>query len=201
MEALGAAYADDHQRTIAATDLLAPRVVMAFSGNRPHIESPLDSDERETPSHIHRWIEVAMVEGALEYRLLQAENGDDDGSVEPEFVLGSDSAFDVLAEGYGLEESERLGEALAPFMQRLEADGVAASGEPAVIEEIEQIVGAGDLALAPRMDARVDIVAFLEGRLGPSEFILAAVARHGRRQNEVESILESRGERLCIDKP
>lgn len=51
------------------------------------------------------------------------------------------------------------------------------------------------------MHTKADIVDFLEGRLGPSEFILAVVGRHRRRQSETETISESRGERLCVDTP
>lgn len=201
MEALGSAYADDYQRAIAANDSLAARVVMTFSRDRTRIESLRESQERASSFHIHRWIEAAMIDGALEYRLLQMEDRDDGVSVEPEFVLGSDSAFDVLAEGYELEESERLGEVLAPFMERIEADGVADTIEPSAVEEIEQIVRAGELTPGERMHAKADIVAFLEGQLGPSEFISAVVGRHRRRQSETETISESRGERLCIDTP
>ncbi|ACB77757.1 hypothetical protein [Opitutus terrae] len=144
-EALGSAYADDYQRAIAANDSLAARVVMTFSGDRTRLEAFRESQERAASHHIHRWIEAAVVDGILEYRLLQTEDREDGVSVEPEFVLGSDSAFDVLAEAYELEESERLGEVLAPFMERMEADGVADSIEPSAVEEVEQIVRAGEL--------------------------------------------------------
>jgi hypothetical protein len=201
MEALGGAYADDYQRAIAANDSLAARVVMTFSGDRTRLEAFRDSQERAASHHIRRWIEAAMIGGALEYRLLQTEERGDGVSIEPEFVLGSDSAFDVLAEAYELEESERLGEVLAPFMERLEADGVADCIEPSAVEEIEQIIRAGELAPGERVDMKAHIVAFLEGQLGPSEFISAVVGRHRRRQTKTETISESRGERLCIDTP
>ena len=201
MEALGSAYADEYQRAIAANGWFAPRAVMSFSGDRTRGASFRESHERGSMPHIHRWIEAAMVEGALEYRLLQTENRGDGDSVEPEFVLGSDSAFDVLAEGYELEESERLGEILAPFLERMEADGVADSIEPSAIEEIEQIVRAAELTAGERIHMKAHIVAFLEGQLGPSEFISAVVGRHRRRQSETETILESRGERLSVDTP
>jgi hypothetical protein len=201
IEALGSAYADDYQRAIEANNSFAARVVMTFSGDRTRFESLRESQERESTHHIHRWIEAAMIDGILEYRLLQTEAREDGVSVEPEFVLGSDSALDVLAEGYELEESERLGEVLAPFLERMEADGVADTIEPSAVEEIEQIVRAGELTPGERMHMKADIVAFLEGQLGPSEFILAVVERHRRRQSETEIISESRGERLCIDTP
>lgn len=201
MEALGSAYADDYQRAIAANDSLAARVVMTFSGDRTRLEAFRESQERAASHHIHRWIEAAMIGGALEYRLLQTDDRENGVSVEPEFVLGSDSAFDVLAEGYELEESDRLGEELAPFMERMEADGVADTIETSAVEEIEQIVRAGELTPGERMHTKADIVAFLEGQLGPSEFISGVVGRHRSRQNETESISESRGERLCIDTP
>lgn len=187
MEALGSAYADEYRRAIAANDSLAARVVMTFSRDRTRFESLRESQERASSHHIHRWIEAAMIDGAVEYRLLQTEDRDDGVCDEPEFVLGSDSAFDVLAEGHELEESERLGEVLAPFLERMEADGLAESVEPSAVEAIEQIVRAGELTPGERIHAKADIVAFLEGQLGPSEFILAVVERHRRRQNETET--------------
>lgn len=201
LEVLGGTYVDDVHRISTQNQFFPPRIVMGFSDIRPRVGLARDRQESEAPSHVHRWIEVAMIDGVLEYRLLEGEVGDGGGSAEPELVLGSDSAFDVLAEGYELEESERLGEALTPFMESMEEDEFADSAEPSSILEIEQIVSAGELTPGERMHTRADIVAFLEGQLGPSEFIAAVVGRHRRRQNETETISESRAERLCVDTP
>lgn len=147
-----------------------------------------------------------MNEGLLEYRLFQSqtEAAARDGSnreSDPEFVVASDSAFEALEEGYRLAETERIGEALIPFSEEASEEESIRSVEPALLEEIEMVVGAEDLTPADRIRARTDIVAFLEGRLEPSEFIAAAVERHGRREVEQEQISQQYRERILIDHP
>lgn len=209
IEALGRQYAADQRR--ARDDAFAPaklpaRELMAFPESRTRVAPLAGGDGEITYRRTARWVEVAMVEGALEYRLFQSESssinsGKDAREAEPFYVMASDSAFDVLTEGYELAEKERLAEALAPFSERIGDEETINSIEPTLVEEIENIVGAEDLTPPERIHAKTDIVAFLEGRLEPSEFIAAAIERHGRRENVAERLVERHGERMLIGEP
>lgn len=206
MEALGRQYSTAYRQDRENADAFSPAVyppreLMTFP------EPPsARNDGNPVPRSARRWVEVAMVSGSLEYRLFQAEveptpAGGRTVESEPEFILGSDSAFDVLEEGYRLTENERIGEAITPFAERLSDEEAMRTVDPALVEEIENIVGAEDLTPAERMRSKADIIAFLEGRLEPSEFIAAAVERHGNREVRHERLVESRGERLLMDEP
>ncbi len=186
LEQLGNQYAEEQRRTGVKS---ARQVLMNFP---------------ESPMTARRWIEVVENDDALEYRLM--EQVEDSVSSPPEtpdangaFVLGSDSAVDVLERGYELGEQERLGELLAPYSERIEAEGVTESIDPLLVQEIETIVAADELAAGARMRARADIVDFLEGRLEPSAFITAAIERHGQRETEFETIARRRGERQLLE--
>lgn len=208
IEELGRQFSDDQRRAIAG--LLrgdpAPRLLMTFPDSVIPQRFPGDGEQDEDArAQIRgRWIEVAMQEGALEYRLMQAEAaGASDGSAGPKALLlvGSDSAFDVLEEGYELAEQERLGELLAPYAERAEADELVDSIDPAVVEEIETIIGAGEFSAAGRLGTRADIVEFLEGRIEPSAFIKAAISRGYYRDGESHTVVERRGERIVMERP
>lgn len=177
-----------------------------FSAARPLLSLP-DSWLREPSVRVEeravmrRWIDVAMVEGMLEYRLWESPSVAPAAAnqAEPTFATGSDSAFDVLAEGYERCERDRLTEALAPFAERDEREEIGESIDPTLVEEVEKIVGADQLSPAARLHAKADIVEFLEGRLDPSDFINVAIERQYRRESEAETIEQRPAERMAIE--
>jgi hypothetical protein len=159
------------------------------------------------PVHTHRrrrWIEAALDGEVVEFLLLQDEvETTEDGRVvrrvEPFASLRSNAAVDALSDGYEAIEEERLGELLAPYSDRIGEEGFIDSIDPALIGEIEAIVGAAELSPSGRMRTRADIVEFLEGRLEPSEFISATVKRQCFRESEREMLAERHGERMQIE--
>jgi hypothetical protein len=211
LEAVGRLFAADYRRYHAAGNAFPPanyppRVLAMLPESVVRSQPTAEFGANPAPMRIRRWIEVGMVDGLLEYRLFQSEisstsPGGAMDETEPEFMVGSDSAFDVLEEGYSLLEKERIGEALIPFTESIADEESVRSLEPALVEEIEAIVGAVDLTPGERIRAKADIVAFLDGRMEPSEFISAAVERHGRREDARERIVEGYGERLMIGEP
>lgn len=161
------------------------------------------------PIHTHcrsRRIEVALDGDAPEFRLLQDEiettaSGSVVREIGPVLMLRSDSAADVLEDGYELGEEERLGELLAPFADRIEEMDLVDEVDPALVERIEGIVDAGNLAPAARLRCKMDIAEFLEGRLESSQFITAAIERQVYRESEREALVERQDARLLMDQP
>ena len=117
----------------------------------------------------------------------------------PSYVLGSDSAFDALVEGYELGEQERLGKLLAPYAERGETGELLDSVDPTLIREVELIVGADEFPPGSRIGAKRDIIAFLEGRIDASEFIGAAISRGLHRNLEAEHVEQRLGEQITIE--
>lgn len=200
VEALGRDFAEEWQRAgvSGGSAFIAPRTLATFPAS--HITGVDGMRTRE------RWLEVAMEEGALEYRLIEAEreetaSGELVRDIGPVYLMGSDSAFDVIDEAEELIEKDRLGEALAPFMARAEKDEFVDSIDPAVVEEIENIVATADLTPAARLNTKAGIIDLLEGRLDPSEFISATIERQRWRERQCEVITERAGERMVIGEP
>jgi hypothetical protein len=190
LEGLGSEYTREG-------DFSAARVLLSL----PDSSLRQPSVATEERAVMRRWIDVAMVEGMLEYRLWESGSTSEDAAkpTEPRFVTGSDSAFDVLAEGYERCERDRLAEALAPFAERAERKEIGETIDPTLVEEIEEIVEADELSPAARLHAKADIVGFLEGRLDPSDFINVAINRQYRREMETEAIEQRAAERMAIE--
>lgn len=211
LEAVGRQFAADYRRDHAAGNAFAPanyppRVLAMLPESVVRSQPTAGFGAEAAPIRVRRWVEVAMADGRLEYRLFQSETkstspGSAMHETEPEFMIGSDSAFEVLEEGYALVEKERIGEALIPFTESIADEESVRALEPALVEEIEAIVGVEDLTPGERIRAKADIVAFLDGRMEPGEFIAAAVERHGSREDARERVVEGYGERLMIGEP
>jgi hypothetical protein len=199
-------FADDQRRDATLRDAFS--VLFSFPESR--FTSRVngaggDADEIHTNRRVRR-IETALVGDALEYRLVQdeietTESGTVVKETSPVLMLTTDSALEALEEGYELGEEERLSEMLAPFMDRAEAGEFVDAVEPHVVEELEAIIGAGDLLPASRLHAKTDIVKLLDGRLEPDEFITAAIARQRYCEELHESISEHPRERILVDQP
>lgn len=209
VEHLGAQFAEERRRAIAELmgPVPGPRIVMSFpdsiSGNR---NDPDDDEELETTSTRRRWIEVGWDDGAPEYRLIEDETeiapwGEVVRESGPTHLMTSDAAFDVLLEGYELGEQERLGRLLAPYAERGETGELLDAVEPALVREVELIIGSDEFPAGSRIAAKSGIVAFLEGRIDASEFIGAAISRGLHRNFEAETVEHRIGERLTIDRP
>jgi hypothetical protein len=209
LEQLGAQFADDTRRARAmmSEPLPSPRIVMTFPDSVvAHRSDPNDDDALETTITRRRWIEAAWDDGAVEYRLTEDETetapwGEVVRESGPSYVIGSDSAFDALVEGYELGEQERLGHLLAPYAERGETGELLDAVDPALIREVELIIGSDDFPVASRIAAKGGIIAFLEGRIDASEFIGAAISRGLYRNLQAESIDRRVGERVAIDQP
>jgi hypothetical protein len=105
IETLGGNYAAAYEQLFRrdATARLAPLSVFSF------VDTTLWLEPATLASRY--WLEVAMVGGAPEYHLMRQGAGE-----EPTLVMASDSAFDLLSEGYELSEKERLVERQRPRM-------------------------------------------------------------------------------------
>jgi hypothetical protein len=208
VEQLGAQFAEERRRAIA--ELMgpspAPRIVVTFPDSI--VAKPDDGGDEDLRTTItrRRWIEAGWDDGAVEYRLIEDETetapwGEVVRESGPSYVLGSDSAFDALVEGYELNEQERLGRLLAPYAERGETGELLDAVDPSLVREVELIIGSDDFPVASRIAAKAGIVAFLEGRIDASEFIGAAISRGLHRNLSTEAIEHHVGERITIDQP
>src|SRR5579862_8271744 len=89
----------------------------------------------------HLRIEVARADAAPEFLLVQEDIAPREapGNTAPFVLTRSNSADDVLREGYEEREEERLIEALTPILNRAEADGFAEDADPELVAEIETL--------------------------------------------------------------
>ncbi len=179
VEAMGELYAQEHRQASSVGRVLPSRVIPTFLAT---------SGPRE------RWIEAEIVDGAIEYRLLERDEGA--ASSTSRTLCASDSAFDVLAEGDELEEKEALSEKLAPLVERIACDEADGSIDPSAVAEIEAILDAGELDPAAQIRTKAEIVELLGGELEPSRFVDAIVGRRIRRESLHESIAERLEQRL-----
>ncbi|SRR5258708_1419531 len=190
LEEQGRRYADEQRlvRTMTARlNEATPRWLMALP------ESQFTSRHfGADPVHTHRLqrrVEMMLDSGAPEFLLIQEET-ETSGSgqlvrqVDPFVTLHSDLAYDVLREGYGMVEEERLGEALGAYMERIEKAELTESIDGTWVDEIEKIVEADKLSVTARMRTKAAIIEFLEGRLESSAFITAAIERQVFRDEE-----------------
>ena len=192
LEALGRQFSNDYRRIVAngAEAVRVSPVLVKFPESRfTGVDGVLTRE---------RWIEAGVVDGALNYRLLEVErqlsvSGEFVNDSGPALIIGSESAFEVLYRAEDRNDTERLGEALAPFLARKEND-VVGSINPTVVKEIESIVVARDLPPSLRIRTKAGITDLLEGRLAPSEFIATAV----KRQRWREDVREVQFERMVI---
>ena len=179
IEAVGELLVQEHRRASSLGRVLPPRVIPTFLA---------------TSEPGERWMEAEIVDGAIEYRLLERAEGA--ASSTSRTLCASDSAFDVLAEGDELEEKEALAEKLAPLVERLARDEADGSIEPSAVAEVEAILDAGELDPAAQIRTKAEIVELLGGELEPSRFVDAIVGRRIRRESMHESIAERREQRL-----
>jgi len=144
-------------------------------------------------------VEVTREADAPEFLLVQDETyqGQAPWQSDPLVLTRSDSAYDVLRDGYEAQEEERLVELLTPIVNRVEEEGFIEDADPDLVKEIEAMVEADHLAPSLRLRTRADIVELLEGRLGPSDFISAAIERRGPPQ-ERQRMAELLNERITV---
>lgn len=202
--------ADEHRRAAAGRDTLQEVywVLFGFPESRftsQNYAADNDGDIAHTLSRRRR-IEAAMVGDSLEYRLVQDEvETNATGAVVREvrsvLVTESESAEDVLEEGYDLAEQERLSDALVPYLERVQAGESLAGMEPQIVEEIEALVGAADLLPASRIQAKADVVRLVHGQIEPDDFITAAISRHRHCETTCECLAEHPRERQLIGHP
>jgi len=180
------------QRWIATAWTTVPATTLAVLS-----ESRIVNAERLHPRFLR--VEVARDGEDPEFLLVEDEarsSGAGDSFESPLILTRSDSAYDVLRDGYEALEEERLAEFLTPIANRNEVQGELEDADPSLIEEIETFVEADRLLPSARLRTRADIVEFLEGRLSPSEFISAAIERQGPRPQNRERVAELLNERI-----
>src|SRR4051812_18642237 len=118
---IGESYAEETRRMVLQGQTLGPRTIPTF------LAAP-------TSQH-KRWVEVEMIEGSLEYRLMELAGSDQPSRAGSVIRFASESAFDLLVEGDEIVEKEQLLEALEPLVERIEKHEFDAAIEPAVVEE------------------------------------------------------------------
>lgn len=180
IEGIGDLYLGEHRRSAISGEAVRPRTIPTF------LASPA------------RWLEVELVDGALEYRL--AERASQPGE-PPRVIVASDSVFDVLAEGDELDEKEALGERIAPVVERIGRHEFDDSIEPSVVQEVEAMLDAGELDPAAQLKTKSEIVEFRAGEMEPSRLVAAVVERRSQRETECESLSQRCGERRIVQEP
>lgn len=181
IEAIGSLYADEHRRATLAGGTLRPRVIPTF------LTPPVLPRER--------WLEAEMIDGAIEYRLVETDQTQRENAAAPRVLFASDSAFDVLVEADDLEEKETLNEKLAPIVERIGRHEFDDTIEPSVVQEIEAMFDAGELDPAAQLRTRAEIVEFLAGEIEPSRLTAAIVERRRQRENVHETLTQRCDER------
>jgi hypothetical protein len=188
IESIGKLYAQEHRRIALADGTVPPQVIPTF------LTAPLFPRER--------WMEVAMIDGALEYRLLESVSGiEAEGSAQPVVIVASDSAFDVLAEADELEKAEKLEESLTPILVRIERGECDELLEPAVLQHVEEVIEAGEPDAAAKLETKADIVQLLTGEIEPIRFVAAVVEGRASRLTYRESFTRRCEERRIINEP
>jgi hypothetical protein len=182
---IGESYADEHRRMALQGQTLGPRNIPTF------LAAPTSPHER--------WVEVEMIEGSLEYRLMESAGSDHPSQAGSVIRFASDSAFDLLVEGDEIAEKEQLLEALAPLVERIEKHEFDAAIEPAVVEEVEALLDAGELEPTERMRTKAEIVEFLAGHVEPSALVARAVERRSERQALGESLAHRCDDRRVVE--
>jgi len=145
-------------------------------------------------------VEAVRENNLLEFLLVQQEAHSEQlgPQEEPLILTRSDSAYEVLREGYDMQEEERLTAGLTPILGRIEDQGWIEDADPEAIDEIEAIVDSDHLTPSARLRTRAGIVELLEGRLTASEFISTTIERQGRRVSERERLGELLHERISV---
>ena len=179
--ALGELFADEHRRATLAGRTLQPRMIDTFLA--------------PTALPRERWMEVDMIDGALEYRLLETSGPRD---LSPRTLIASDSAFDVLAEGDEIEEKEMLTERLTPLVERVGRPDFDDSVEASVVQEVEAMLDAGELDPAAQLKTRAEIMEFLAGEIEPSRLAAAVVERRSQRETVSEALKQRPDDRRMI---
>ena len=141
-------------------------------------------------------MEVDMIDGALEYRLVETSGPGRDST--PRTLIASDSAFDVLTEGDEIEEKEDLTEKLTPLVERIGRPDFDDSLEASVVQEVEAMLDAGELDPASQLKTRAEIMEFLAGEIEPSRLAAAVVERRSQRETVAETIRQRPDERRII---
>jgi hypothetical protein len=174
IEAIGSLYADEHRRAALAGGALRPRMIPTFL----------------TPPALprERWLEAEMIDGAIEYRLVETNEARRETGATPRVLFASDSAFDVLVEADEIEEKEALTEKLAPVVERIGRHEFDDSIELSVVQEIEAMFDAGELDPAAQLKTRAEIVEFLAGEIEPSRLAAAIVERRRHRESLHETL-------------
>ncbi len=137
-----------------------------------------------------------MIDGALEYRLVETSGPDRDSP--PRTLIASESAFDVLAEGDEIEEKESLTEKLTPLVERVGRSDFDDSLEASVVQEVEAMLDAGELDPAAQLKTRAEIMEFLSGEIEPSRLAAAVVERRSQRETVAETLKVRPDERRMI---
>lgn len=206
LEEAGRRFAADQRRAAGDQRVLHDAFSILFAFPESHFTGySADDGAMHTHRRLRR-IEAAIVGDSLDYCLVQdeIETTVTGAAVEEKtavLVARSDSALDVLEKGYDLAVEERLSDALAPYLDRIDYEGIAESVDDHLVEEIGTVIGAGDLLPASRLQAKADIIKFLDGRLAPDEFITAAIARQRYCEDVCESMSERPSERVLIGQP
>lgn len=182
IDALGELFADEHRRAALAGRTMPPRVIETFLAP-PALPRA-------------RWMEVDVIDGALEYRLVET-SGAGSGSTS-RILVASESAFDVLAEGDEIEEKEGLTERLTPLVERMGRSDFDDTLEASVVQEVEAMLDAGELDPAAQLKTRSEIIEFLAGEIEPSRLAAAVVERRSQRETVAETITQRPDERRMI---
>lgn len=211
LDQLGRRYWEEHrsrnESSLASARMgvgLESRVLFRFPDTLTTATDGEGGNSEEAESlRIARRIEVKLDGHRPEFLLVEEEYTADLGEgIErlhgPIPIVKSDDVLDALSEGYQLAEEDRIGALLVPFMDRIGEKDCIDDADSELVEKIAAIVEVGELGPAARLRAKVDIAAFLEGRLESSEFISAAIDRQCCREEKCQVLAEKHGERISI---
>lgn len=196
LTALGNKYLAEQTRVGALHANPQSKVLVQFPESRAvKVAAAGAGLQREAMVAFERYIEVAIKDGSLSYRLMETEAeisgfGRPMAQPVPTLIISDRTVEEPLQTGYELAEEERLADVLAPYAERLDQSGDFMFADQETVAEVEELLEPDHFSQSDKIRSKADVIEFLEGRLDPSTLIARTLARQTADSSEHEGISE-----------
>mgnify|MGYP001304200147 CR=1 FL=1 len=196
LTALGNQYLAEQIRVGGLHSNPPPKELMRFPESRTvTVVAAGAALQREALVTFDRYIEVAIKDGALSYRLMETEAelsgfGRPVAQRVPTLVIADRTVEEPLQTGYELEEEERLADVLSPYSEKLDQSGDFMLADQETVAEVEELLESDHFSQADKIRSKADVIEFLEGRLDPSTLIARTIERQTADHSQSERMSE-----------